>query len=158
MKRKTVDVYSALINYGAPVYGTSDSSLSLEEAIIFALKYCGKRGHALVAGTLPYVLVLNENGLEIDKLIRGLKTENQMQLLGYIVDMADQFIESTKFKILMTLLYSEKYKPLNITGEEITELMKQVIKSRHNPTAQIWNIVTIDEVEGHLVRYRKWYK
>lgn len=58
-KKSPPDIYQVLKKYGGPFHGPSKSNLDLEEAIIFALKYCGRKGQALVSGTLPYVIAIN---------------------------------------------------------------------------------------------------
>lgn len=156
VRKPKPDVYAVLKNYGAPFWDQPDASLSLEEAIVLGLKYSPKSGHALIAGIIPYVLTINSEQLNTELLLRKLESEQQRQLLGYFADFANQFKPSRKLKALSDELYDPNYEKFKLVSGRLTKLMKLVIESRHNPTAKKWNILTIDELEGHFIRYRKW--
>lgn len=156
VRKPKPDVYAVLKNYGAPFWEKPDASLSLEEAIVLGLKYSAKMDNALIAGILPYVLTVNAGDLNSRLLLSLLKTEKERQLLGYFADFANQFKRSKKLKTISNKLYNPYYKKLNIIGGRLGKFMKLLVKERDNRTAKKWNILTIDTLEGHFVRYRKW--
>lgn len=155
-KKRRINVYGVLKKYGAPFWDPPESDLSLEEAIVLGLKYATKDGHALMQGIVPFVLTINSKNIDIELLLSLLKTDRQRQLLGYFADFSYQFKKSKKMQLLKETLYKNDFKELNLMGRPIEGFLKLVMENRNNPTAKKWNIQTIDELEGHFVRFKKW--
>jgi hypothetical protein len=148
------NLMSSLAKLGAPLAHSKDGNLTLDECVGETLKRT--RHDGVYETLLPYVLALNVEKLNPLKLAASAFTENQVNVLGYFVDLANQFRPHEKFQYLLKLLEPAKsdekeFLVLN-TKSHFPELFKK------NKLALKWNLKVRGTVTDHLQRWAKWEK
>lgn len=148
------NLMSSLARWGAPLAQSKDGNLSLDECVRETLKRARQDG--VYETLLPYVLCLNAKKLDPLTLASSAFAENQVNTLGYFVDLAHHFQPNEKFKYLLRLLEPAKSKDKEFlvlpTHTHFPELFKK------NKLALKWNLKVRGKVEDHLKRWEKWEK
>lgn len=148
------NLMSSLASWGAPLAHSKSGNLSLDECVREALKR--SRHDGVYETLLPYVLCHNVNRLNPFTLAAAAFTENQINVLGYFVDLAHHYSPNEKFRYLLKLLEpakSDKKEFLVLsTNSHFPELFEK------NKLALKWNLKVRGKVEDHLQRWEKWEK
>ena len=148
------NLMSSLARWGAPVAHSKDGNLSLDECVRETLKRARQDG--VYETLLPYVLCLNVDKLNPLTLAACAFTENQVNVLGYFVDLAQHFHPNEKFKYILKLLEpakSDKKEYLVLsTKSYFPELFEK------NKLALKWNLKVRGTLTDHLQRWDKWEK
>ena len=148
------NLMSSLARWGAPLAHSKDGNLSLNDCVREALKRARQDG--VYETLLPYVLCLNVEKLNPLTLAASAFSVNQVNVLGYFVDLAHYFRPNTKFQYLLKLLEPAKsnnkdYLVLS-TKSHFPELFEK------NKLALKWNLKVRGNAEDHLQRWDKWEK
>jgi hypothetical protein len=152
------NIYSALKLYGAPFFDPPKSDLTLEETIIYSLKFSIKPGYPLVTNVLPYILAINSKQLKIEMLLKKIRTNRDKQLVGYFADVANKFLPSKKLRTIREELYRDNFKKLNVTNQKrIGKFLRLAIEHSKQPIAKKWNILILGDESNYYIRFRKWY-
>ncbi len=148
------NLMSSLARLGAPLAHSKDGNLSLDDCVRETLKFA--RHDGVYETLLPYVLCLNVEKLNPLTLAASAFTANQVNVLGYFVDLANRFHPSVKFQRLLKLLEpaksNEKEFLVLSTKSQFPELFKK------NELALEWNLKVRGTVADHLNRWDKWEK
>lgn len=146
------NLMSSLSKWGAPLAHTKDGSLSLTACVRESLKQA--RHDGVYETLVPYVLCLNVEKLNPFELVAAAFLENQVNVLGYFVELANHFHSHAKFKYLLDLLRPAKNEQKEFlvlsTRTHFPELFEK------NNLALKWNLLVRGNVEDHLQRWKKW--
>lgn len=146
------NVLASLKKAGAPVAFSGDGNLDLESALAASLQLAHREG--LYESVVPYVLVLNVEKLNLNKVL-GLAFESgDANVLGYFMEMANAFHPHPKFeKALLVLSPMKSDEPELLVRSEksnFAELFKR------NSAALKWNLLVRGKLEDHLMRWESW--
>lgn len=146
------NLLKSLKRFGAPVTHDFGGNLSLESAVALGLKMARK--DAYYESVVPYVLALNAELLDANKLLGLALTDDQVNVLGYFCELAYAFKPNQKLKKFLASLNSFKK-----TETELLVLKEKVnfpeLFSK-NHLALKWNLLTRGTEQDHLERYKKW--
>jgi hypothetical protein len=146
------NLLASLARYGAPLAHSRGGSLSLEEALAESLNWSRRDG--LYESVVPFVLIKNAKQLNVKKMV-GLAYQNdQVNVLGYFAEMAQQYRSHGNLQMLLDLLVPGK--------ESAKELL--LLKTRmnfpelfeRNPFAAKWNLWVRGRFADHRDRWEKW--
>ena len=146
------NLMSSLVKFGAPLAHTKDGSLSLEECVRESLKQA--RHDGFYETLVPYVLCFNINKMNPLEMASAAFSVNQVNVLGYFVELANVFKPNVKFDYLLSLLKPAKSKKKELlvltTKSHFPELFEK------NELALKWNLLVRGNIEHHLERWKKW--
>lgn len=146
------NLLASLVHYGAPLAHSRGGNLSLEEALAESLNWSRRDG--LYESVVPYVLIKNAQQLNVKKMV-GLAYQNdQVNILGYFAEMAQQYRSHKNLQKLLDLLVPgkevEKELLLHKTNMNFPELFER------NPYALKWNLWVRGQFADHRDRWEKW--
>jgi hypothetical protein len=150
-------LYTDLKFYGAPL-AVKDGrpNLELDQALLNALQ--ASRSDSLLESVLPYVFYKNQEALNLEVLFRESVKLNNDQLLGYYLEMADQFIPVQKFKNftnLMRQIFVYDLRPLmTISGKPVPDYA--ISAYMKNTVALSWGLLVRGELKFQIERFKKW--
>jgi len=151
------DVLGNLKLYGAPLLvDDPEVYLSLEETLYKALAL--SRKEARVASVLPYLLVLKSYALKAEKLLDLFRDEtSSLQLLGYYLDVALSFRYRKPLANLLRKIEKREVKLKSFYLRESDEGRNPKLYKRfENDPAKKWKVLTRDNLEDLVQRFRKW--
>lgn len=146
------NLLASLAKWGAPLAHSKDGNLSFEQTVREALKRSREDG--VYETLLPYLLYCNVGTMNSQQVVAAALFENQVNALGYFVELANRFRPHDKFKLMLKLLepakFLEKEYLVLSTKSHYPELFEK------NDLALKWNLKTRGSVDGHLQRWVKW--
>lgn len=146
------NLMSSLALFGAPLAHSKKGTLSLTESVREALKRAREDG--VYESLLPYVLWKNADQLNPLEVVAEAYTTNQVNVLGYFVEMAQAFRPHEKFSFMLKLLEAAQSTKeeflVSVTTTRFPELF------RKNKLAVKWKLKVRGSVEDHLQRWEKW--
>ena len=152
----TDDVYSSLKFYGAPIStNPTDIPLPLEESLAHGIVH--SRTDGFISSIIPYLLFKKADELNTSHLIALCDVLGESRTLGYYADMANSFRPNKKLARLVDLLSDLHFEQEQLfKNTKKTESLKILAKTVNNPIAKKWKFLTIDSLDHHLERYKKW--
>ncbi len=146
------NLLSSLVRWGAPLAHSKDGNLSLELTVSRSLKSARKDG--LYESVVPYVLALNAHRLNPLTLVGLAYQHNQVSVLGYFAEAADQFRPHPNLQTVVRLLEPGKSRDRELlvlsTKMNFPELFER------NLLALKWNLWVRGNLGDHLSRWKKW--
>lgn len=148
------NVMSSLAKWGAPLAHSKNGNLSVEDCVRETLNLA--RHDGIYESLLPYVLYLNVKNINPLKLAATAYMENQVNVLGYFVELAHLFRPNAKFQFLLRLLEPAKSDDKEFlvlsTKSHFPEMFEK------NKLALKWNLKVRGNEHDHLLRWEKWEK
>jgi hypothetical protein len=146
------NLMSSLALLGAPLAHSKNGTLSLYESVSEALKRSREDG--VYESLVPYVLWKNVDQLNPLKLVAKAYSTNQVNVLGYFIEMAHAFRPHEKFSFILKLLEPAK----SLTEEFLVSSTKTHFPELFlkNKLAIKWNLKVRGSVDDHLQRWEKW--
>jgi hypothetical protein len=146
------NLLGSLVKWGAPLAHTKDGNLSLEWTVAEALKRARKDG--LYESVVPYVLACNANQMNPLTLVGLAYQYNQVNVLGYFAEAANQFRPHANLQTVVRLL-----EPGKSTDKELLVLSTKMNFPdlfERNVLALKWNLWVRGGLVDHLSRWEKW--
>jgi transcriptional regulator with XRE-family HTH domain len=150
------EIYSSLKFYGAPISTQpTETPLPLEDTLAQGIAL--SRMDGFVSSIIPYLLTKKADELNAPHLIALCDSIGESQTLGYYADIANMLKPNRKLSRLTNLLSDLTFRQEILSKKaKPTESFKRLAKAANNPIAKKWKLLTIDNLEHHLERYRKW--
>ncbi|MFZ4403340.1 MAG: helix-turn-helix domain-containing protein [Pseudobdellovibrionaceae bacterium] len=147
-----------LAYYGAPlVFDKSlEINMNLEETIKWGIFYSMTDG--LFESLLTYFLRKRFSSINKLNLYSFLDQKYQLQLLGYYLDLANQYSYNKKIEDFFNSFYQKNLQPLYLGSSKPTTRFLNIYNSKSNQTAKKWNIFTLDSPDDYFIKFRKWDK
>lgn len=146
------NLLGSLSRYGVPVAHSREGTLTFAETVGESL--LRSRQDAAYETFVPFLLAENPNLVEPLKLAAKAFELNQVNALGYFVEMAHTFRPFQVFEKLLSLLSPAKSleKEFLVVSEKthFPELFEK------NELALKWNLRVRGTVQNHLQRWEKW--
>ncbi len=146
------NLLASLAKWGAPLAHSKNGSFSLEETVGESLKK--SRSDGLYETLVPYMLSLNLEKINVRKLAAVALDADQVNVLGYFVELSNQFNPHEKLRLLLDLLQPAKTPSKEFlvltTKSNFPELFEK------NKLALKWNLLVRGDVTDHMQRWNKW--
>ena len=147
-----------LASYGAPLLHDKSKpvTMSLEETAKWGLQLSKRDG--LLESVMPFFLVKNFSKINKAQFLSQLNEESQFQLLGYYLDLGAEYMQDKQLKKFTNSFYQKKFLSLQLGQKKPSQRALGVLKSKHNPLAKKWNVLSLGSLEDYFSRFRKWDK
>jgi hypothetical protein len=154
----TEDVYKNMRNYGAPINSKGEESLSLEDTLASAIAL--SQSDDFIASTIPFVIAINYQKLDLTKLFQECVKKDKVRLLGFYLNLALEFMPNSEVSVFIDSLY-KMYKFNQQPWETATSKFPSPTIQPHytqNPVATKWRVYSAGKLEDHIDRWRKWMR
>jgi len=150
--RTEYNLMASLAKFGVPVAHSKDGNLNLEETVAESLKR--SRTDGVYETLVPYLLFLNLEKLSPNKLAAVALVEDQVNVLGYFAELANQYYPHPNLQHLLKLLQPAK----SLTKEFLVLTTKSLFPElfEKNELALKWNLKVRGTVDNHMQRWNKW--
>ena len=150
--RTEENLLGSLARFGVPVAHSKDGNLQFDMTVAEGLLYSRKDG--AYESFIPFLLIKNSMLVQPLKLAAKAFESDQVNVLGYFVEMAHQYRPDDRFESLIKLLaVAKKPKKEFLVLENKSQYIELFEK---NHLALKWNLLVRGTVKDHMQRWEKW--
>ncbi|MEZ0391418.1 MAG: hypothetical protein ACAH59_04335 [Pseudobdellovibrionaceae bacterium] len=150
--RNEENLLGSLAYYGVPVAHSKDGNLKFEDAVQESLQKAREDG--AYETFVPYLLAKNVHLVDPLKLAAKGYESNQVNVLGYFVEMANELRAHPTFERLLQLLTVAKNPQKEFLVLTNRTNFPELFEKNH--FALKWNLKVRGTVQDHLQRWKKW--
>ena len=151
-EKTETNLLASLARFGVPVAHSKDGNLPFEEVVRESLLMARKDG--AYESFVPFLLVQNVDKVKPLKLAARAFETNEVNVLGYFVELANDFkAHPALFKLLQLLEVAKNPKSEFLLRNGKTNFPELFEK---NPLALKWNLKVRGTVGDHRERWVKW--
>lgn len=150
--RTETNLLASLARYGVPVAHTKDGNLPFDDVVQDSLLRAREDG--AYETFVPFLLAKNVRLVDPLKLAAKAFESNQVNTLGYFVEMANEFKPHSRFEQLLRLLTVAKQTQKKFLVLKTKSLFPELFEKNH--FAMKWNLMVRGTVQDHLQRWTKW--